>query len=83
MSAQLSDTIKALMCEHLGLLPAQLTDEARLSEDLGIDSLDAMDLIVLLDETFQIEIPEDSVQKIQTVSDLVAAVEAAQQSAAS
>ena len=50
--------------------PAQIKPEARMKEDLGLDSLDAVDLIVALEKEFQVRIPEDMARQMRTVGDI-------------
>ncbi len=52
------------------LEPAKLTPEARMREDLGLDSLDAVDLIVALEKALNVQIPEDVARQMRTISDI-------------
>jgi acyl carrier protein len=49
--------------------------EARLAEDLGLDSLDAVELAISVERKFDIEVPEEELTKLKTVADMVALVE--------
>ena len=53
----------------------QLVPEARLVEDLGLDSLDAVELAISVERKFDIEVPEEELTKLKTVADMVALVE--------
>lgn len=63
------------MAARLGLPPEQLVREARLVEDLGLDSLDAVELAISVERKFDIEVPEEELTKLKTVGDMVALVE--------
>jgi acyl carrier protein len=63
------------MSARLGLPLEQLVPEARLVEDLGLDSLDAVELAISVERKFDIEVPEDELTKLKTVADMVALVE--------
>jgi acyl carrier protein len=63
------------MAARLGLPAEQLVPEARLVEDLGLDSLDAVELAISVERKFDIEVPEEELTKLKTVADMVALVE--------
>ena len=67
--AALAEEVKRVICEQLGVGPAQVTREMRFQEDLGADSLDLVELVMKLEEVFEITIPDDEAQKIRTVGD--------------
>jgi acyl carrier protein len=50
--------------------PARITPEARMREDLGLDSLDAVDLVVALEKQLHVQIPEDVARQMKTVGDI-------------
>ena len=52
-----------------------MKEDAKFVEDLGADSLDVVELVMALEEKFDIEIPDDEAEKIQTVADVVAYIE--------
>jgi acyl carrier protein len=56
----------AIVVEHLGVDPAQVTDVARLMDDLGADSLDLLELAMAAEEEFGVEIPDDAAESIKT-----------------
>jgi acyl carrier protein len=70
-----ADGLREIMSARLGLPPEQLVPEARLVEDLGLDSLDAVELAISVERKFDIEVPEDELTKLKTVADMVALVE--------
>ena len=67
--------LREIMAARLGLPPEQLVPEARLVEDLGLDSLDAVELAISVEREFDIEVPEEELTKLKTVADMVALVE--------
>ena len=67
--------LREIMAARLGLQPEQLVPEARLVEDLGLDSLDAVELAISVERKFDIEVPEDELTKLKTVADMLALVE--------
>lgn len=71
-----ADRVKQILVEHLGVEPEKLTDDANLLDDLEADSLDTVELVMAFEEAFGIEISDDTAEKIQTVGDLVKAIEA-------
>jgi acyl carrier protein len=64
--------IKPLIASQLGIDEGRITVESRIAEDLGADSLDATELIMALEETFNIEILDDDAEKMKTVEDVAA-----------
>jgi len=69
------EKIKAMIKEELGIDEEKITLEARLSEDLGADSIDAVELIMNVEDEFNIEVSDEQAQNIKTVGDVVAFVE--------
>ena len=63
--------VKDIIVEQLGVKPDQVTPEAKFIEDLGADSLDTVELIMALEEEFEIEIPDEDAEKITTVQQAV------------
>ena len=72
------DKLKAIIVEQFDVDEALVTPEADMQEDLGIDSLDVVDLIVIISEEFDIEIPDEAVDNIKTVGDIVAYIDSQQ-----
>lgn len=70
--------IKAIIVEQLSVSEDEVTDSASFIEDLGADSLDIVELIMALEEKFDIEIPDEDAEKIQTVNDVFSYVESKQ-----
>jgi acyl carrier protein len=71
----IAEGLREIMAARLGLPPEQLVPEARLVEDLGLDSLDAVELAISVERKFDIEVPEEELTKLKTVADMVALVE--------
>ncbi|MBT9138241.1 MAG: Acyl carrier protein [Syntrophomonadaceae bacterium] len=65
------ERIKEIVIEQLGVNPEQVTLEASFTDDLGADSLGAMELIMALEEEFGLEISQDDAEKIITVGDAI------------
>ncbi len=63
--------LRAIVSEQLDVPEDKVTEDARFQEDLGADSLDVVELVMKLEDTFGIEIPEEDAEKIQTVKDAV------------
>jgi acyl carrier protein len=64
--------VKKIVVEHLGVDEAKVTEAASFIDDLGADSLDTVELVMAFEEAFEVEIPDDAAEKIQTVGDAVA-----------
>ncbi len=69
MSSQksLEERLRELVVEQLGVSLDQVVPEASFTEDLGADSLDIVELVMTMEETFDIEIPDEEAEKIQTI----------------
>ncbi|MBR3147607.1 MAG: acyl carrier protein [Eubacterium sp.] len=65
------DTIRDIIVEQLSVDASMVTEETNLMKDLEADSLDAVEIIMAIEEQFGIEIPDDEAEKFQTVEDLV------------
>ena len=63
--------VKEITSEQLGVDESQITPEAKFVDDLGADSLDTVELVMALEDEFDVDIPEEDAQKIQTVGDAV------------
>ena len=63
--------VVALIGEQLGVEDASLVPEANLLDDLGADSLDVVELVMALEEQFGVEVPDEDVENIRTISDVV------------
>lgn len=67
--ASLEDKVKQIIVERLGVDEAEVTPTAHFIDDLGADSLDLVELVMAFEEGFEIEIPDEDAEKIQTVKD--------------
>lgn len=65
------EKIRALISDQLDIDEDKITMESAVIEDLGADSLDIVDLIMGLEEEFNVEIPDETVEDIKTVGDIV------------
>ncbi len=65
------EKVKGIVVEQLGVKPEDLSLQSSLIEDLGADSLDIVELIMALEEEFDIEISDEDAEKISTVGDVV------------
>ena len=63
------DRVKEIIVEQLGVAADQVKNEARFIDDLGADSLDTVELIMALEEEFNVEIPDEDAEKMVTVGD--------------
>lgn len=70
------EKVKEILCEQLDLDEGTVTMEANIADDLGADSLDVVDLLMSLEDEFDIEIPDEEVENIKTVGQLVKYIEA-------
>lgn len=71
MSENIADKVKEIIADKLGVDLAKVTDEARFVDDFGADSLDTVDLVMALEEEFDIEISDKEGQEIQSVKDAI------------
>jgi|TARA_Y100000994_G_C15451304_1_gene342736 acyl carrier protein len=72
-----SERVKKIVVEHLGVDENKVNDAASFIDDLGADSLDTVELVMAFEEEFEIEIPDDAAEKIQTIKDAIDFIEAA------
>ncbi len=75
MANDLSGRIQAIVTEQLGVEAAEVTKDASILDDLGADSLDVVELVMALEEAFDIEIPDDAVEEMRTIGDIQRFVE--------
>lgn len=69
------EKIKAILADQLDLDEDAITMDASVAEDLGADSLDMADIVMSVEEEFDIEVPDDALVKIRTVGDIVKHIE--------
>ncbi|HIJ96757.1 MAG TPA: acyl carrier protein [Desulfuromonadales bacterium] len=69
--SDIAKRVKEIVAEQLGVEESQVVTEASFMDDLGADSLDTVELVMALEEEFDIEIPDEDAEKIQTVNDAI------------
>ena len=73
--SDISDRVKNIVVEHLGVEKEKVTDNSSFIDDLGADSLDTVELVMAFEEEFSIEIPDDAAETITTVKDAIDFIE--------
>lgn len=71
---QVSERVRALVATQLGVEEGEVVPQASILDDLGADSLDVVELVMALEEAFDIEVPDEDVEGIRTVGDVEAYV---------
>jgi acyl carrier protein len=71
------DEVKEVVAEQLGVNLDEIKEDSKFADDLGADSLDVVELVMALEEKFDIEIPDESAESIATVADAVKFIEEA------
>ena len=74
--SEVAERVKAIMVDKLSVEETEVTNEASFTNDLGADSLDTVELIMEFEKEFGISIPDDQAEKITTVGDAIAYIEA-------
>ena len=69
--SDVSERVKKIVVEHLSVDAEKVVDDASFIDDLGADSLDTVELVMAFEEEFNVEIPDDAAETIQTVGDAV------------
>lgn len=69
------EKIKAILAEQLDIDENAISSDSMLVEDLGADSLDAIDIVMSIEDEFNIEVPDEIVEKMESVSDILTFVE--------
>ncbi len=75
MPSQIEQKVRDIIVEQLGVDPEQVTPEASFVDDLGADSLDTVELVMALEEEFDLEIPDEEAEKITTVAEAIEYIE--------
>ncbi len=70
-----SEKVKSIIVEQLGVDAGEVTAEASFTEDLGADSLDIVELVMAFEEEFDIEIPDEDAEKIGRVQEAISYIE--------
>ena len=74
--SEVAERVKAIIVDKLSVEETEVTNEASFTNDLGADSLDPVELIMEFEKEFGISIPDDQAEKITTVGDAIAYIEA-------
>jgi acyl carrier protein len=70
-----SEKVKKMIVDQLGVSESEVIDEAKFIDDLGADSLDIVELIMALEDEYGLEIPDEDAEKIETVGDAIKYIE--------
>jgi len=73
------DKVKKLISSQLNIAESKITEDSRLIEDLGADSLDSIELLVAFEEEFGIRIPDEETANMKTIKDIVALIDSKNQ----
>jgi acyl carrier protein len=76
MAADTFEKVKKIIVEQLGVEESEVTMEASITDDLGADSLDQVELVMAFETEFNIDIPDEEAEKIKTVGDAVTKIDA-------
>ena len=74
--SEVAERVKAIIVDKISVEETEVTNEASFTNDLGADSLDTVELIMEFEKEFGISIPDDQAEKITTVGDAIAYIEA-------
>ena len=69
--SSIEERVKKIVCEQLNVAEEKVTNETSFVNDLGADSLDMVELVMHFEEDFEMQIPDEEAEKIQTVGDAV------------
>lgn len=69
------EQVKKILCDQLDLDEEQVTEDSEVIDDLGADSLDIVDLVMTLEEEFDTEIPDEDIENLRIVGDIVKYIE--------
>ncbi len=75
---EIAERVKSIIVDQLGVSMEEVTPEASFIEDLGADSLDIVELIMALEEEYDMEIPDEDAEKIQSVGDVISYIQGKQ-----
>jgi len=75
MASDVEAKVKEIVCEQLGVSDEEVAPNASFIEDLGADSLDIVELVMALEEEYDLEISDEDAEKIRTVGDVVGYIE--------
>jgi len=69
------EKIRDILCQQLDVEEEKITMESNITDDLGADSLDVVDLLMSIEDEFDMEIPDEKIEDVKTVGDLVGYIE--------
>ncbi len=69
------EKIRKILCEQLDIDEDTVSMESNIAEDLGADSMDVVDLIMSIEDEFEVEVPDEKIESIKTVGDVVNYIE--------
>ena len=69
------EKVRDIIVEQLGVSPDEVVPEASFIDDLGADSLDIVELVMAIEEEFDLEIPDEDAERMQTIGDAISYVE--------
>ena len=69
------DEVREILAEHLDVDKDSIEMNSKLAEDLGADSLDAIDIVMTIEDQYAIEVPDENIENMKTVEDIVSFIE--------
>ena len=75
LMADIEQKVKDIIVDQLNVTPDQVNTDAKFIDDLGADSLDTVELVMAFEEEFDVEVPDEEAEKLQSVADVVAYIE--------
>lgn len=69
------EKLRDIICEQLEVEPEAVTEESLIVDDLGADSLDIVDMVMSIEEEFNIEVPDSAIENIRSIDDVVKFIE--------
>jgi acyl carrier protein len=69
------EQVREIICKQLELEESDVTMDTNIKDDLGADSLDLVDLAISLEDEFEVEVPDNALEKFETVGDIVRFIE--------
>ena len=76
MSDNIESQVRQIIADQLSVDPEKVTKDAKFIEDLGADSLDTVELVMAFEDKFSVEVPDEDAEKLKSVADVVAYINA-------